>query len=154
MIAAAAGAALLFGGAARAVQVDCPLSPCAIPAPHFVNVYWGMQQTVSAPGGTDPFSITSDRVEAFTGALVNSDYFLGAVQYGVTPPYTIGPSVFVTPASNPCPDRKSFPAQSHARSHSRAARRFREAPSCAAVGDSQRHDSHRHCRPRQPARVG
>ncbi|MBS2025994.1 MAG: hypothetical protein JST92_26645, partial [Deltaproteobacteria bacterium] len=77
-----------------------------MPSPYFVNVYWGMPRTVPVAGAgnpTDPgaLSKTSDRIDAFTRALVHSDYFLKAAQYQIPGPFEMGPSVYVD--ANTCP---------------------------------------------------
>src|SRR5260221_4772341 len=75
-------------------------TPCGVvPHPRFVSVYWGSFADVYNPNTTSA-PTTSDRIDAFVGALVNSRYFDDAAQYGVHPAQML-PSIFVTPGVCP-----------------------------------------------------
>lgn len=87
--------------AAQAQHVSCVFGCSIKDEPHFVNVFWGIPQHTIVAGANDSSPLTSDRIDVFLGALVHSNYFLGATQYGVTSPYTQGPSVFVTASTCP-----------------------------------------------------
>src|ERR1041384_7652404 len=76
-------------------------TPCGIvAAPRFINVYWGSDLDAYDPNGPSTTNVTSDRIDAFLGALVHSKYFDDASQYGVGSAEML-PSIVVTPGVCP-----------------------------------------------------
>jgi hypothetical protein len=99
---------VLGAGVARADDLPSFHNLCngggVIHHPKFINVYWGITQNSYDPSlaVTEPAD-TTDRIDAFLGALVHSQYFQGVEQYNIEPPFTMGPSIFITPATCPVP---------------------------------------------------
>ena len=78
----------LFSCRVSAGQIGnfCPIGPCNITNPVYVNVYWesskqAWDQDAINAGIPD---LTSGRIDALTTALMHSNYFAGLSGYSVT----------------------------------------------------------------------